>query len=342
MDIFGYITRQLSRKQIIFFSTFEEQNPSSLDPVEKRYVKDSVEKRQKEYATGRWCAKKAMQKLGVGADMILVGPNNEPVWQNGVTGSISHANQAFCAAVAGVKDVQSIGIDIESRNRKISQEALDLILNDDEKSWLMKTGKNRRFFELMIFSAKESVYKMIYPVINEKFFFDAMSISYNGNNWSKRTVEFSKYVANISKTLLKSYLQFSSNKYSAYGKYGKFFKFLNDILRIISAPVRFALRPLKKAYKPLKAMYTPIKKMYSPIQKFYEPLKNPDFRNTKKSWRTEILGKITKNKYKIKKRGILVAELKLNLGEGFDANKKFDIYFYTDKNWIITATFKDI
>ena len=337
MDIFEYITKQLSRRQIIFISTFEEQQTSSLDPEEKKYIEDSGLKRQKEYATGRWCAKKAMQKLGVGADMVLVGPNNEPVWQNGITGSISHANQAFCAAVAGVKDLQSIGIDIELKDRKISRAALNLILNDDEKEWLSKTGKNREFFEILIFSAKESLYKMIYPVINRKFFFDAMSISYSQNNWSKRTIQFSKYIADVSRTLLKSYKDFSKSKYSSKGKFGKILKALDDIAKFVTYPVRMLLKPLKKAYPPLKTMYSPLRKMYSPLQKFYEPLKNPDKANTKKSWRFEILGK---NKFKPHKRGILEAKLKVNLGEGFEIDKKFDVYYYTDKKWIVTVTFK--
>ena len=177
MDMFANISKQLSRRHIEFYATTEEKQLSVLEPIEQKYVEKSSFKRQNEFATGRWCAKQAMLKLGIGTNTIFMGANNEPIWRNGTTGSITHTDTAFCAAVAGKSDLHSIGIDIEERNRIVSSDALKLILNDDEKAWISQTGKRERINEILVFSAKESIFKMISPQINKKFSFDAVSIS---------------------------------------------------------------------------------------------------------------------------------------------------------------------
>ena len=241
--MFANITKQLSSRNITFFGTTEEQHLSTLEPIERKYVEKSVLKRQNEFATGRWCAKQAMLKLGIGTNKILMGQDNEPVWRNDITGSITHADKAFCAAVADIKDLHSIGIDIESRYRIISPDALTLILNEDEKSWIAQTGKRSRFYAILIFSAKESIYKMIYPVTNKKFFFDAVSVS-----------------------------------------------------RPTSKPGRIIMKSL-------------------------------------------ILREIKSKLPFFKSCGVLSAELKTDLGEGYSANRKFAVYYFFNKKWIVTVTY---
>ncbi|MCD4656275.1 MAG: 4'-phosphopantetheinyl transferase superfamily protein [Planctomycetes bacterium] len=243
MNIFANITKQLSSKHIIFFSTLDEKQLSTLEPIERKYVENSSLSRQKEFATGRWCAKQAMLKLGIGTNMILMGPNNEPVWRNDITGSITHTDKAFCAAVTDNKDLHSIGIDIEQRNRRISPHALALILNDDEKAWIAQTGKRRWFYENLVFSAKESIYKMISSVINKEFFFDSVSI--------------------------------------------------------------------------------------------YQPI-------SKQSWLLLWSSRLSEMKSKLafyRRSGVLTAELKKDLGSGFEATSRFDVYYFFDRKWIVTAAF---
>lgn len=243
MDMFASISKQLSRRHIEFYATTEEQRLSVLEPIEQKYVEGSTFKRRNEFATGRWCAKQAMLKLGISTNAIFMGSNNEPIWRNDITGSITHTNNAFCAAVACKNDLHSIGIDIEERKRKISPDALALIFNDDEKMWISQTGKRRRFYEILVFSAKESIFKMISPILNEKFSIDVVSIS-----------------------------------------------------RPVSLPIRILMKSV--IFSEMRAKF-------------------PFFRS----------------------RGILSAQLMTDLGNGFSLNDKFEVYYFFNRKWIVTAAY---
>jgi 4'-phosphopantetheinyl transferase EntD len=91
-------------------------------------VKDP--RRRREYVTTRACARAALERLEVEPVPILSGRHGEPLWPEGVTGSLTHCPGYRAAAVARTSDITSIGIDAEA------------------------DGEDR-----LLFSARESVYK---------------------------------------------------------------------------------------------------------------------------------------------------------------------------------------
>ncbi len=176
MEFFKNITDILAKRNIIFYGTHNKQSVESLLDEEKKVISGAVLKRQEEFATGRWCARKIFKKMGLNSVPLLNGNRGEPIWPDGICGSISHTKGAYSAAAAFVDYYLSIGIDIENIKRKISEGAAKIILNKDETEWLPAAGTKREEYIKLIFSAKESVFKLFYPVIKRCFSFTAVSI----------------------------------------------------------------------------------------------------------------------------------------------------------------------
>jgi|GEM_PF-1698922 len=167
----------LKRLNIAFAAT-DRYKPVS-QPSKNRWkgIQSYLPERQKEFFTARWCAGKCLNMLGLdGHPSILTGKNGEPLWPEGVTGSISHSKGAFCASAALISNYSSLGIDIESIGNKISDDAFRLIVNNDETDWMSRIHDNIDFFKLIVFSAKESLFKLLFPLVKKRFYFNAVSI----------------------------------------------------------------------------------------------------------------------------------------------------------------------
>ena len=101
-----------------------------LLPEEECAVASAVEKRRREFAAGRACARNALAKLGMPEVAIPRGAHGEPVWPAGAVGSITHCD-GFCAcAVARRELIWSVGIDAEPA---VTEAGSDIRL--DEEKW---------------------------------------------------------------------------------------------------------------------------------------------------------------------------------------------------------------
>ena len=61
----------------------------------------------------RTCARIALGRLGLPPAPLLSGPKREPLWPDGVVGSITHCDGYRAVAVARADQLASIGIDAE-------------------------------------------------------------------------------------------------------------------------------------------------------------------------------------------------------------------------------------
>ncbi len=134
-------------------------------PPEKELIAiDSmVPTRRNEFIHGRVCARAALDKLGFPAQAIPVGADRAPIWPEGVVGSISHCGPVAAAATAHRHEFAGLGIDLET-DEPLDSATLQLICRPSEQNWLQETDDPLRFAKL-IFSAKESIYKSIWPTI---------------------------------------------------------------------------------------------------------------------------------------------------------------------------------
>src|SRR5262245_40707243 len=105
----------------------------------------------------------ALRKLGIAAVPILPGAARQPIWPRDVCGSITHCPGYSAAVVARKADIRSIGIDAEYR-RKLGDGVLERISLPVERIWI--DGATSLFpWELLLFSAKERVFKVWYPLV---------------------------------------------------------------------------------------------------------------------------------------------------------------------------------
>lgn len=132
-----------------------------LLPEEQPLVARAVEKRRREFAAGRTCARRALEQLGWTDFPVLIGPRREPLWPPGVVGAITHCRGYCAVAVARAGEVRSLGIDAEVR-AALPPGVADIVCTEAERRWTAALAGDH--WGTLVFSAKESVYKTWYPV----------------------------------------------------------------------------------------------------------------------------------------------------------------------------------
>jgi 4'-phosphopantetheinyl transferase EntD len=147
----------------------------SLFPAEAALLQGATEARQREFATARACARVALAKLGIPAAPILRGAKHEPLWPDGIVGSITHCRGYRAAAVALSKNIIAIGIDAEP-DGPLPDGVGRRVLRDEERQWLTGAAGGVAW-DRVIFSAKESIYKAWFPLTGRWLGFDDAIVS---------------------------------------------------------------------------------------------------------------------------------------------------------------------
>jgi phosphopantetheine--protein transferase-like protein len=136
----------------------------ALDPEEKNYVERAVEKRVREFTAGRSLARLAMQLLGEQPRAVHAGDRRQPLWPQGLIGSITHCDSHCACALARTSRVRSVGIDMEHIGR-VKQELWRQLFTSAEQDHLEQLDdEEQRQQATIMFSAKEAFYKLQYPL----------------------------------------------------------------------------------------------------------------------------------------------------------------------------------
>ena len=135
--------------------------------------------RQLQFRAGRYCAMQAMNALGSHLSTREVGRTSTgaPIWPEGLVGSIAHTTDLAIAAVASADHVQGIGIDTEgiiteSRARNVGR----LVAWASEIGHGRGAGLTRLESLTLVFSAKESIFKCLHPMVGYYFDFHDVRI----------------------------------------------------------------------------------------------------------------------------------------------------------------------
>lgn len=134
----------------------------ALLPGEEELIARAVGKRREEFTTARTCARIALGKLGVPPVPVLSGSKREPLWPDGVVGSLTHCEGYRAAAVARIADVASLGIDAEP-HEALPAGVLARVSLPEERARLAALPAGPHW-DRLLFSAKESVYKAWFPL----------------------------------------------------------------------------------------------------------------------------------------------------------------------------------
>lgn len=124
-------------------------------------------KRIAQFSIGRMAAHGALRNLTHhDSRPILRDKSGAPIWPQGIVGSITHCEELAAAAVALSTDFSAIGLDLELVERALRQPIGERIAHPSECEWIesgdSSSERDRR--TLILFSAKESVYKALFPL----------------------------------------------------------------------------------------------------------------------------------------------------------------------------------
>ncbi|MCX4852240.1 4'-phosphopantetheinyl transferase family protein [Streptomyces canus] len=150
---------------------------ASLYPEEAEVVAQAVQKRRREFAAVRACARRAMDKLGVPPQPILPGEHGAPVWPAGLAGSMTHCDAYCAAALVRTTDLVSLGIDAEPHG-PLPKGVLDAVSLPAERERLALAAAHQPavHWDRLLFSAKESVYKAWFPLTGKWLGFEEADI----------------------------------------------------------------------------------------------------------------------------------------------------------------------
>ena len=162
---------------------------ATLFPEEEEMIGGAVEKRRREFATGRACARRALAELGVAPQPIIPGPGGAPWWPPGILGSITHCEGYRACAVARDTDLLAIGIDAEP-NRPLPPGLIADIALERESAWVGRLMRERPevHWDRLLFCMKEAIYKAWFPRTGRALGFEDAIVSVDpaGGTFSAR------------------------------------------------------------------------------------------------------------------------------------------------------------
>lgn len=173
---------------------FQEDIARQLGLALPASLNSAVQKRKAEFIAGRYCARAALAKLDcngyvspgdlIHGDVTMtnvtigIGAHREPLWPQGFVGSITHTQGYASAVVARHNKVRSLGIDSEMW---IAPESVDNVSHQILTASENHAGHGHLFgsslqYLTLVFSAKESLFKCLFPLVNRFFDFHAAVI----------------------------------------------------------------------------------------------------------------------------------------------------------------------
>jgi 4'-phosphopantetheinyl transferase EntD len=155
----------------------EPGDPALLLPAEAACLTSgAVQKRRREFAAGRLCARRAMAEAGIHDFALRVAQDRRPLWPDTLVGSITHTGGLCVAVVAPKTSLAAIGVDSEV----VGDVAPDLwatVCAPAELAWLESLpAAERPAAVTLVFSVKEAFYKCQYPVTGEWLNFDDLRV----------------------------------------------------------------------------------------------------------------------------------------------------------------------
>lgn len=127
-------------------------------------------KRRAEYLAVRYATQRLLRAWDC-YDNVCSAPNRAPVWPAGFCGSLSHTSECVIAVIAPAVGITIPGVDIEELSQPDIKEIADTFTTRQERDYLLSIENiDIETLLVIVFSAKESLYKSLYPEVG--FFFD--------------------------------------------------------------------------------------------------------------------------------------------------------------------------
>jgi 4'-phosphopantetheinyl transferase EntD len=133
-------------------------------PQEEALLTRAVPSRQAEFRAGRHAYRTALKGLGMTGGPLLSGRQREPLWPDGILGSITHTGSYCVVALGRSSDWQGIAIDAED-DLPLTADLLPLVCRPEERDRLAHYRMSGLVSPCkLIFSAKECIHKIYFPL----------------------------------------------------------------------------------------------------------------------------------------------------------------------------------
>ncbi len=147
----SYTSLSLSDEQIL-----------SVKKYEKYLASDVSAKRKNDFLGGRWCAQECFLNLKVDAE-IGMGDKGQPIWPQNYIGSITHSKDYALAVLAKTSEHKMLGCDLEKLVTEQRVNVIKKMTLTPSEVQLVESSSEPQALATLIFSAKETLYKMLYP-----------------------------------------------------------------------------------------------------------------------------------------------------------------------------------
>ncbi|HWG01403.1 MAG TPA: 4'-phosphopantetheinyl transferase superfamily protein [Trebonia sp.] len=165
---------------VAYGEAFADPPGAELFPEEAAIVARAVEKRRREFTTGRDCARTALRGLGFGPVPILAGERGAPQWPPGVVGTITHCRGYRAALAARQAEFLTVGLDAEP-NDDLPGGVLDAVSRpaERERIGVLRETAPGVCWDRLLFCAKEAVYKAWFPLTRRWLGFKEADITFD-------------------------------------------------------------------------------------------------------------------------------------------------------------------
>lgn len=156
-------------------AAFTEASFDRYDISAPSHLLQAVTKRRAEYLAGRYCCATLLAAQQA-PTTVPNGADRAPCWPAGFSGSLSHCADRAIALLTRQQHGWP-GIDIESFNGQLMRDTAEMFTSPDERTSLRAVALDNEAALLLAFSAKESLYKALYPQVRRFFGFESARIT---------------------------------------------------------------------------------------------------------------------------------------------------------------------
>jgi 4'-phosphopantetheinyl transferase EntD len=154
-----------------------------LLPNELGIAREMTLQRSLEFASGRHVARLALAAIGQPPASIPMGTGGEPIFPQGVVGSLSHTSRHAAALIARADRHASVGVDVDDA-RTLGKAAARLMTTMEialvtSKGWASTEAQAQN----AVFGAKEALFKCQYPFTQKRDLdFDEVTLIAGGHS----------------------------------------------------------------------------------------------------------------------------------------------------------------
>ncbi|MBN5309520.1 4'-phosphopantetheinyl transferase superfamily protein [Serratia marcescens] len=169
---------QVARCQFALAEYRDENFPEAGFALPEHLAR-AVPKRRAEYLAGRVLARQLLAPLGFADFTLARGEDRAPQWPPGIAGALSHNSDTALCAVHRESGLGGVGLDVETLLSDVRAEELwGAIVSPAERETLLREALPFNELLTLTFSAKESLFKALYPQVRCYFdFLDARMVA---------------------------------------------------------------------------------------------------------------------------------------------------------------------